>query len=41
MLLVIIFLGISTFLFYLEKRISASERKLKKLEERSLKEKDL
>lgn len=33
LLLVIIFLGITAFLFYLEKRIRASETKLKKLEE--------
>ncbi len=33
LLLVIIFLGITAFLFYLEKRIRASEIKLKKLEE--------
>ena len=33
LLLVIIFLGITAFLFYLEKRIRASEMKLKKLEE--------
>ncbi len=33
LLLVIIFLGITAFLFYLEKRIKASEMKLKKLEE--------
>lgn len=33
LLLVIIFLGITAFLFYLEKRIRVSETKLKKLEE--------
>ncbi len=33
LLLVIIFLGITAFLFYLEKRIRVSEAKLKKLEE--------
>ncbi len=32
LLLVIIFLGIAAFMLYLEKRISASENKLKKLE---------
>jgi len=32
LLLVIIFLGIAAFLLYLEKRISASEKQLKKLE---------
>ncbi len=32
LLLVIIFLGIATFLFYLEKRINKAEKKLKELE---------
>lgn len=32
LLLVIIFLGIAAFMLYLEKRISASEQKLRKLE---------
>ncbi len=40
LLLVIIFLGIATFLFYLDKRISVSEKKLKKLEESNHKAKD-
>ncbi|MFP4064785.1 MAG: hypothetical protein ACLFN2_01450 [Bacteroidales bacterium] len=37
LLLIIIFLGITAFLFYLEKRIRASEKKLKQLEEDSRK----
>lgn len=33
LLLLVIFLGIAVFLFYLERRLSSSEKKLKKLEE--------
>ncbi len=34
LLLVIIFLGIGVFMFYLEKRLSSSEKKLHDLEKR-------
>ncbi len=34
LLLLVIFLGIAVFLFYLERRLSASEKKLKQLEEK-------
>lgn len=40
LLLVIIFLGITAFLFHLEKRIRASEMKLKNLEEERSKDKE-
>ncbi len=33
LLLLIIFLGIAVFIFYIEKRLSASEKKLKQLED--------
>lgn len=33
LLLLVIFLGIIVFLFYIERRIAASEKKLQKLEE--------
>ncbi len=33
LLLLVIFLGIIVFLFYIERRIAASEKKLKQLEE--------
>ncbi len=34
LLLVIIFLGMGAFMFYLEKRLSSSEKKLEELEKR-------
>lgn len=40
LLLVIIFLGMAAFLFYLEKRIAASEKKIRELEKNPKKEKN-
>ncbi len=40
LLLVIIFLGMAAFLFYLEKRIAASEKKIRELEKNPNKEKN-
>ncbi len=40
LLLVIIFLGIAAFLFYLEKRIDASEKKIKEMENNPMKRKN-
>ena len=34
LLLLVIFLGIAVFLFYIERRLSASEKKLKQLEKK-------
>lgn len=39
LLLLVIFLGIAVFLFYLERRLSASEKKLKQLAQKQKEDK--